>query len=100
MSKKLFKLGEIVGTPAALEALEDAGITFQTLLDRHVTGDWGNCCDEDKKENDWSVKNGERILSAYSLDSTKPCEGFGDNTIWVITERDRSSTTILLPSEY
>ena len=62
------------------------------ILARHVVGDWGDLEDEDKQENELSVEQGFRILSAYNLD---------DNTkIWIITERDRSATTILLPSEY
>jgi hypothetical protein len=46
------------------------------------------------------VKDGDRILSAYPIDPAKPCEGFGDNTLWIITESDRSVTTFLLPDEY
>ena len=62
------------------------------LLLRHVTGDWGDLDDEDKKENELSVKEGFRILSAYKLGT--------DVKVWVITEWDRSATTILLPDEY
>ena len=62
------------------------------FINRHVTGDWGDVCDEDAMENDLSAENGFRIFSVYCLeDGTK---------IWVITEADRSTTTILLPSEY
>ncbi|MBN8927619.1 MAG: hypothetical protein J0H19_13455, partial [Rhodospirillales bacterium] len=67
---------------------------------RHVSGDWGCVCDEDKALNDEAVELGNRILSAYPIDPAKPCEGFGDNCLWIITERDRSVTTFLLPSEY
>lgn len=63
-----------------------------TLLGRHVTGDWGDVCDEDAAENEFSVVKGFRIFSVYKI-----AEGV---TIWVITERDRSATTLLLPSEY
>ena len=66
---------------------------FQLLecLNRHRQGDWGDVCDEDKKANDFALDNKERILSSYELDGEK---------IWIITEWDRSVTTILFPSEY
>ncbi len=57
----------------------------------HVTGDWGDLGEEDEKENDFSVKRGFRILSAY---------GRGEKRLWIITEADRSVTTILRPDEY
>jgi len=93
-----FDLGPIVATPGALEATTDK----QRLdyLKRHSIGDWGRVCDEDRQANDEAVKNGGRILSAYPIDPAKPCEGFGDNTLWIITEGDRSVTTFLLPDEY
>ena len=87
-----FQLGQIVATPGALAAFEEAGEEPVTYLARHLVGDWGEVCEEDAKENEFSVENGFRILSAYRLkDGTK---------IWVLTEADRSSTCILLPSEY
>ena len=87
-----FGLGQVVGTPGALRALEEAGQQPAELLDRHVTGDWGDLCDEDKEENELSVEQGFRILSAYELNTGAK--------VWVITEADRSATTILLPGEY
>jgi hypothetical protein len=54
----------------------------------------------DWKINDQAVEDGDRILSAYPIDPSKPCKGFGDNTLWIITEADRSVTTFLLPDEY
>jgi hypothetical protein len=90
--KPLFALGQIVGTPGALQALEDAEKNPVELLLRHVTGDWGTLSDEDKQENELSVKEGFRILSAYELDTGAK--------VWVITESDRSATTLLLPSDY
>ena len=87
----LFHPGQCVGTPAALELLQRVGITPVELIDRHVRGDWGDLCREDAEENDLSVREGFRILSAYTL---------GRNKVWVITEADRSATTILLPEEY
>ena len=90
--KPLFRLGQIVGTPGALDALIAAEQRPVELLLRHVTGDWGDLDDEDKKENELSVKEGFRILSAYHLENGAK--------VWVITEWDRSVTTILLPNEY
>lgn len=88
----LFPLGQVVATPGALRALEKAEQLPFEFLDRHVQGDWGELDEEDKKENDFSVVHGYRILSAYTTSA-------GDN-IWVITEADRSVTTLLLPSDY
>ena len=87
-----FKLGQVVSTPGALEALEEAGVAPVTLLMRHASGDWGEVPPEDAEENELSVREGFRILSSYVL-STKV-------KVWVITEADRSVTTFLLPSEY
>jgi len=92
MATARFFLGQIVATPGALEALARAGETPLPYLVRHVAGDWGDLDEDDKAENESALKDGLRILSAYRLsDETK---------IWVITEADRSSTTILLPEEY
>lgn len=88
----MFELGQLVATPEALKAFERNGQTPLEFLRRHVNHDWGDLDEEDKRENDYSAAHGFRILSAYQLnDSTR---------IWIITEADRSSTTILLPSEY
>ena len=88
----LFSLGAVVATPGALEALERAGDMPEQYLGRHEKGDWGDVCQEDWKENDFSVSRHLRIFSSYTLsDGTK---------LWVITEADRSATTLLLPSEY
>lgn len=96
--KKLFKAGSLVATPAVgkLLTLEQ----FKTLLDRHLSGDWGIVDAEDKATNDKAVKVGNRILSAYPIDPTQECVGYGPNTVWIITEADRSVTTFLLPDEY
>lgn len=91
-SKALFELGQIVGTAGALQALDQADQQALDLIARHVTGDWGDVCEEDRNENEFSVPNGLRILSAYTLET--------GIKVWLITEADRSSTTILLPSEY
>ncbi len=98
MTKQLFSLGQIVSTPGALDACP-LDYLLQCLL-RHANGDWGNVCKEDAATNAEAVKAGFRILSAYPIDPAKPCEGFGENTLWIITEGDRSATTFLLPDEY
>jgi len=87
-----FALGQVVATPGALAAMEEARQNPLGLLRRHQSGDWGELCDEDKAENELSVREGFRILSAYVL-ATKV-------KVWVITEADRSATTFLLPEEY
>jgi hypothetical protein len=87
-----FPLGRTLITPGALDALEGAGQTPADFLRRHVSGDWGELSDGDRRENELSIKEGFRLLSAYQT-------ARGDK-IWVITEADRSVTTILLPSEY
>lgn len=88
----LFPLGQVFLTIGAKEALEESNQIPNEFLVRHKSGDWGTVGKEDWKENDFSVKEGFRILSAYRTS--------GDVRLWVITEADRSSTTILLPSEY
>ena len=87
-----FILGQVVATPGALEALEKTGQSATEFLNRHVAGDGGDLCDEDKQTNEDALQDDGRIFSAYHLnDGTK---------IWIITEADRSSTCVLLPSEY
>jgi hypothetical protein len=87
-----FELGRVVATPGALRALEKAEQAPDVFLDRHVNGDWGEVPEEDKQENAFSVEHGFRILSVYTTSA-------GDR-IWILTEADRSATTIMLPSEY
>jgi hypothetical protein len=89
-----FEMGRLVATPAALEALEkwDKDFVVKNLLDRHFAGDWGDLDAEDKAANDEAVKEGERILSSYQLAPNLK--------IYVITEADRSATTVLLPDDY
>ena len=90
--KPLFDLGQLVATPGALAALEKTGQSAMDFLSRHVRGDWGDLPNEDKDENRASLEKGFRLLSSYRTTS-------GDK-IWVITEADRSVTTLLLPDEY
>ncbi|MEM7346712.1 MAG: hypothetical protein AAF485_20910 [Chloroflexota bacterium] len=92
-NQPLFPLGKTVATPGAIEALDSADETAIELFLRHQSGDWGGTLDpEDVAANDQAVKEGGRILSAYILSN--------DTKVWIITEWDRSVSTILLPSEY
>jgi hypothetical protein len=86
------QLGQIVATPGALAAFEESGEQSGDFLPRHACGDWGDVSEEDRKENEFSLIHGFRLLSSYTLSS--------GTKIWVISEADRSSTTILLPDEY
>lgn len=99
MSAPLFTLGQIVATPAALSASRYPE-QFLELLARHVHGDWGCVDPDDAEANRVAVADGDRILSAYPIDPEKPCAGIGENCLWIITEADRSVTTILLPEDY
>jgi hypothetical protein len=84
-------LGRILATPGALKVLLEAGEDPACYLARHSSGDWGDLDEEDRRENELSLKQGWRIVSSYPV---------GEKTIWIITEADRSSTTILLPEDY
>ena len=95
-----FPLGQLVMTRGVnnLVADDEAFVRFVTKsLARHVKGDWGDVDDEDKLTNDQALKQGLRLLSAYN-DDRFPKHGI--STIWIITEADRSATTILFPDEY
>ena len=96
--KPRFELGLIVATPGALAACSN--VHLQRCLARHVSGDWGHVGAQDALQNEAALSEGWRVLSSYVIDPTKPCEGFGENTLWIITEADRSVTTFLLPEEY
>ncbi len=87
-----FALGQTYITPGAEEALMIAGQTGIEFLRRHMSNDWGELSDEDERENELSLKEGFRLLSAY-----RTAKG---QKLWIITEADRSATTILLPDEY
>jgi len=87
-----FSLGQLVATPGALDALKETDVSFLPYISRHQMGDWREISPEDAAENELSLKEDLRLLSAYSLPSG--CR------IWIITEADRSATTILLPEEY
>lgn len=91
-TKVLFPLGKVFLTVGAKETLTESSQQPNEFLARHQSGDWGIIGKEDSEENELSVKEGFRILSAY-----RTAKG---ERIWIITEADRSSTTILLPDEY
>ena len=91
-SRARFPLGRMLATPGALQALTDAGETGLPYLARHQGGDWGEIDEQDKAENELSVSRRLRIMSAYHLSTGEK--------IWIITEADRSATTILLPDDY
>ena len=93
-----FELGSIVTTPGALEACGHEHL--MRCLARHASGDWGLVCSEDAASNEAALVGGCRVMSSFPIDPSKPCAEFGDNTLWIITEADRSVTTFLLPSEY
>ena len=87
-----FSLGQTMATPDALAALTESGHSPCEFLRRHISGDWGDVDAEDQQSNEDALLHGERLLSAYRT---------GNGTkLWVITEADRSVTTILLPSNY
>jgi len=87
----LFPLGRLLATPGAIDLLDRHHANAFTFLQRHQSGDWGDLSAEDIQENQFSVVNGLRILSSYRV---------GGEKLWIITEADRSATTLLLPSEY
>ena len=90
--KPMFQPGQLVATPGALAALEKAGQSPMDFFSRHVMGDWGELSEDDHKENQLSLEKGFRLLSSFRTNA-------GDR-LWVITEANRSHSTILLPEEY
>jgi hypothetical protein len=87
-----FSLGVVVATPGVLELLGRLEVSPSELVERHSTGDWGDVPPEDVRENEYGLAHRFRVLSSYPLP--------GGERVWVITEADRSSTCVLLPSEY
>lgn len=92
-----FSLGQIVATPACLQAIEESGQSPWDFLSRHMKGDWGEVNEEDWQLNNEGVKDGSRLLSAF-----KTLRGV---RIWAITEAEddeghRAATTLLLPEDY
>jgi len=90
--RRTVPLGRVVATPGALQAFAVAAENYFLYLARHANRDWGDVCPEDARANDQALREGTRLLSAYTLQ--------GGTRVWIITEADRSSTCILLPEEY
>ena len=90
--QSLFPLRQVVSTPGALAALRKAGQGPPEFLARHASGDWGDLCEADRQENQFSLQRGFQIFSSYRTDA-------GDE-LWVITDNHFSITTIFLPDEY
>ena len=84
-------LGRTVATPGALDRARAHGVDLTALLRRHRAGDWGTVCADDARRNDDALASGGRILSAYDTPGGR---------LWILTEADRSATTVLLPSDY
>jgi hypothetical protein len=84
-------LGRVVATPGALKLLTEARAHPFDYLARHATGDWGELCAFDRRQNEIALRVGYRVLSSYPV---------GRERLWIITEADRSVTTILLPEDY
>jgi hypothetical protein len=89
MKSTKFPLGQMLITANAAARLD--GVAVTEGLRRHASGDWGEVPPEDAQQNEFGLKHGERLLSAY---------GKGGNRFWIITERDRSVTTVLMPEDY
>ena len=86
-------LGKVYGTMGALVAFARAlDEDLNSYISRHANGDWGEVDDHDQKANEYALEHGLRVLSAYTLRTGEK--------IWIITEADGSTTTILLPEEY
>jgi hypothetical protein len=95
-----FSPGNVVATPAALALLRTLARSPFTYLTRHLQGDWGELCAEDRRCNEDALENGYRIFSSYDL-QTRPSAATDDMPrLWIITEADRSVTTLLLPKDY
>ena len=84
-------LGKVVATPGALKLLSDIEEDPFGYIARHAAGDWGNLCAFDRRQNEIALREGYRVLSSYDVSAER---------VWIITEADRSITTILLPEEY
>jgi len=85
-----FAVGQLLMTPNAMDRLNNSDI--QSALRRHAAGDWGDCCSEDRQANEEALIHGGRLFSVYHNDE--------ELKFWIITEADRSATTVLLPEDY
>ena len=92
MPQTKFKLGSVVATQDAIETMSRCRVQASELLARHHAGDWGDVCPEDAELNEQALLDGSRLMSVFKLNES--------DTVWAITEADRSSTCILLPENY
>jgi hypothetical protein len=101
-----FTFGHLAATPGVLALLEQHSISVAALVNRHIHGSWGDICADDARENEEAIRLGNRIMSVYRLVDAQQLVATPSAlrnelpTVWVITESDRSVTTLLLPSEY
>jgi hypothetical protein len=96
-----FSPGRLLITPGALELLSRCQVEPLTLLQRHLSGDWGELCPEDAEANEDALRSQLRVISGYVIPPPESAEpSLTPARVWVITEADRSATTILLPEEY
>lgn len=90
-NRPLFSLGQAMATPGAMTVITEGGINVAALLEGHQCGDWGDTCAEDQRANAEAVRDHERVISWH---------GTGDIRLMIVTEADRSFTTVLTPGEY
>lgn len=86
-----FDAGQLVMTAGVDELVRQGRLNPSALLRRHLNGDWGDLCDEERRSNDAALKSGDRLHSSYRIAP--------DLTVWIVTEWNRSVTTLLLPDE-
>lgn len=92
LSQPRFQAGQVVMTAGVNDSVQRGAFNPGLYLQRHLNGDWGDLCDEDRRANDDALKHGDRLFSSYQVTP--------DLKLWIITEWDRSVTTLLLPDEY
>jgi len=92
LSQPRFRAGQLVMTAGVNDLVQRGALNPAPYLQRHLNGDWGDLCDEDRRSNDAALKNGDRLFSSYRITP--------DRKLWIITEWDRSVTTLLLPDKY
>jgi hypothetical protein len=92
VSQPRFPTGQLIVTAGVDELIRHGRLNPSAYLARHLSGDWGDLCDEDRRLNDTALRSGDRLLASYRVAP--------DLKLWIITEWDRSVTTLLLPEEY
>tara|TARA_A100001391_G_scaffold65342_2_gene40962 strand:- start:2468 stop:2761 length:294 start_codon:yes stop_codon:yes gene_type:complete len=92
LSQPLFPAGDIVMTQGVSDLIQRGALNPSPYLQRHLAGDWGDLCDEDRRTNDAALKHDDRLFSSYQVTPALK--------LWIITEWNRSVTTLLLPDEY